>query len=86
MSKWIEVDEILKHKCDVYDINDHLLHAVPTGHILSAPSIDIVRCEDCKRWVGESEWYEDRVFRQCQNGGLLTAPNHYCAWGERMEE
>lgn len=46
----------------------------------------IVRCEDCKYWVGDSEWYEDREYKRCQNGGMFTAPNHYCAWGERIEE
>ena len=46
----------------------------------------LVRCKDCKCWLGDSEWYEDREYKRCQNGGLLTSLNHYCAWGERSEE
>lgn len=57
----------------------------PTKILSDLPTIDIVHCKDCKRWIGDSEWYEDREYKRCQNGGLLTAPNHYCAWGERID-
>lgn len=53
---------------------------------LKAIERKLVLCMDCKYWVGGSEWYEDREYKQCQNGGMFTAPNHYCAWGERSEE
>ena len=35
----IDADALLKHKCDCYDANGHLLYAVPTGYILTAPTI-----------------------------------------------
>ena len=36
----IDADALMKHKCDVYDYNNHLLYAVPTGHIINAPTIE----------------------------------------------
>ena len=35
----IDADALLKHKCDCYDANGHLLYAVPTGYIQIAPTI-----------------------------------------------
>ena len=37
----IDRSEVLKYKCDCYDINDHLLYAVPTGNIIRLPSIEV---------------------------------------------
>lgn len=47
-----------------------------------APSIDIVRCKECRYWntkgcrdgVGECEW-----------AYYMTKPNDYCSYGERSE-
>jgi hypothetical protein len=83
MSRWIEVDEILKHKCDVYDINDHVLHAVPTGHILSAPSLDLVRCAECKHWQDNNGGYPTT---ECRWGHDETPDaDDFCSYGERKE-
>ncbi len=49
----------------------------------TAPSIDIVRCEECKYWntkdcrdgVGECEW-----------AYYMTEPNDFCSHGEREGE
>lgn len=31
--------DVLKYKCDCYDAQNHLLYAVPTGHIMRLPSV-----------------------------------------------
>lgn len=49
----------------------------------SAPSIDIVRCgeckywntKDCREWVGECEW-----------AYYMTKPDDFCSYGERKEQ
>ena len=65
-----------------------LIFKTDSKHILEYGEVtgELVRCKECKCWLGDSEWHEDREYKQCQNGGMFTAPKHYCAWGERKEE
>ena len=51
-------------------------------NIRELPSIDIVRCKECRYWntkgcrdgVGECEW-----------AYYMTKPNDFCSYGERKE-
>ena len=53
--------------------------------INSAPSIDIVRCSECK-WYGNEQ---KKIYECCtywaQNGGMLVPmnPDDFCSYGER---
>ena len=41
MVEYIERDELLKFKADVYDEDGHVLYAVPTGYIVAMPPADV---------------------------------------------
>ena len=41
MAEYIERDELLKFKVDVYDEDGHVLYAVPTGYIVAMPHDDV---------------------------------------------
>ena len=50
MAEYIERDELLKFKADVYDEDGHVLYAVPTGYIVAMPSADVAPVVH-GRWV-----------------------------------
>lgn len=88
MSRYIEADKVLKelhlnHKDVIYiDKND------TAKRIEKIPSIDIVRCKECKYkriYDGETKYYycalEDRPNRQWS-----IDETDYCSWGEREGE
>lgn len=53
----------------------------------SLPSIDIVRCKDCRHWIGETEHYEDREYKACwQLCGQYMNSEFWCKYGEREGE
>ena len=55
--------------------------------INDAPSIDIVRCKECRHWIGETEHYEDREYKACwQLCGQYTDSEFWCKYGEREGE
>lgn len=47
-----------------------------------APSIDIVRCKECKRW-SYSNLIESH--NRCERTMKLTKPDDFCSDGERKE-
>ena len=69
MSRYIDADEAEK-----------LLRAGCAYAIWELPSIDIVRCKECK-WYKQSEAF-------CENGnGLWQAGDEcFCSYGEREDE
>ena len=55
--------------------------------INTMPSIDIVRCKECKHWIGETEHYEDREYKACwQLCGQYMNSEFWCKYGEREGE
>jgi hypothetical protein len=85
MSRYIDAD----------DVANAIYHHFPSvrtmadarGVIEEAPSIDIVRCKECKYkriYDGETKYYycalEDRPNRQWSIDEM-----DYCSWGERKE-
>lgn len=89
MSKYIKLEdaihninlEVTGRKEYTGDMKANLFFALD-----DLPTIDIVTCKECKRWLGESEWYEEREYKQCQNSGMYQVSTHFCAWGERIKE
>ena len=63
MAEYIERDELLKFKADVYDEDGHILYAVPTGYIVAMPPADVMPVRH-GRW--EAMHYE---------GGVLDGTN-----------
>ena len=79
MSRYIDADALIPKMNEC--VNDHYItdfDAIAT--ILDAPSIDIVRCKECKHYK-QSEAF-------CENGnGLWQAGDEcFCSYGEREGE
>ena len=51
----------------------------------SAPSIDIVRCKECRYWIDNCD-EDDDLFRECRWRDEETPDaDDYCSYGERRE-
>lgn len=85
MSKWIDAGALLE-KEERSDLDQYIdgercyQMVVPSWAIIEAPSIDIVRCQDCKYWVYN--------FNGCSRNPC-TEPwyaTDFCNYGEREGE
>ena len=85
MSRYIDID----------DVANAIYHHFPSvrtmadarGIIEEAPSIDLVRCKECRYWIGETEHYEDREYKACwQLCGQYMNSEFWCKYGEREGE
>ena len=48
---------------------------------------ELVRCKECKYWIGETEHYEDREYKACwQLCGQYMDSEFWCKYGEREDE
>lgn len=68
---WVD-DAVKAYSLGYYDDDEY---AIPFEALGSAPSIDIVHCEDC-------EHYEDNY---CRKHDELIEPNEWCSFGERID-
>ena len=82
MSRYIDADAFLKEYCEPYP---HVYMAMSKA-VADAPSIDIVRCSECKHWVGNiSE--DDGIYEDECKWITEEAPNadDFCSYGERSD-
>ena len=57
------------------------------SQIKQLEGIDIVRCKECRYWIGETEYYEDREYKACwQLCGQYMNSEFWCKYGEREGE
>ena len=88
MNRYIDADETLEQirkKLGVKSL-DYLLEAERqiVAVIQSMPSIDIVRCEECK---SRGFYFEDADMYICNACDQLAFdPMHFCSYGEREDE
>ena len=85
MSRYIDADAMDKRRID-YIVDGYADSADDMAEwgmaIIEAPSIDIVRCKECKYWntdgcregCGECEW-----------AYYMTKPDDFCSYGERAD-
>ena len=82
MSRYIDADAI-EDKAKQYSLGyyEEDEWAVPFKEITSAPSIDIVRCEECKMWMSEHlcQWWS-------RYGTVETDADDFCSYGEREND
>ena len=64
MAEYIERDELLKFKADVYDEDGHLLYAVPTGCIVAMPPADVTPVVH-GRWIEPTRLYYGAKQYEC---------------------
>lgn len=69
MGKWINIDDLPSGRVEWDDIFD-------------APSIDIVRCGECKSY--DTEAYQNG-YGYCSNHMSVLEDNDFCSRGERRE-
>jgi len=92
MSKYIDAEWIRNVYADFEHYENRDDWTTPIANVLAviddAPSIDIVRCSECK-------WYEDpehKIFENCvkwkESHGIILPikPNDSCSYGERVDE
>ena len=75
MSRYIDA-EILKERLIK---NITLTNAIDRS-FNEAPSIDIVRCKECRRSYIEGQ---TTLYRVCGFHDITTDENNYCSWAER---
>ena len=78
-TKWLE-DNAKEYSLGYYDYDEY---AVPLSALDSAPSIDIVRCRECKHWCKGDEVYG--ICYRCPNTRQMKADD-FCSYGEREGE
>lgn len=86
MSRYIDADEVLEQirkKLGIKSL-DYLLEAERqiVAVIQSMPSIDVVKCDECKLCYYNNE---KRLYR-CTKSGIehwMYTINHFCSYGER---
>ena len=80
MSKYIDTDAI-EDKAKQYSLGyyEEDEWAVPFKEITSAPSIDIVRCKECKHYKILEAVYD------CEMGLPNVAIDDFCSYGERSD-
>lgn len=79
MSRYIDADAFLKEYCEPYP---HVYKAMSRA-MADAPSIDIVRCQDCKKSHIDGKTTH---YLWCTEWGRSTDTFGYCERGEREGE
>lgn len=83
MNRYIEIDTALLKTVTTGSLSAKALWK----RIMEQPSIDIVRCKECRHWIGETEHYEDREYKACwQLCGQYMNSEFWCKYGEREDE
>ena len=82
MSKWIDYDAIDYKHYQLHDKSDEFLNGVVymAQRIEEAPTIDIVRCKECRYWEMRNS---PRGWCVVHQG--YVSPQYFCADGERKE-
>lgn len=76
MSRYVDAEWLIKESMP---LNFSVQKWVNEVQIMTAPSIDIVRCKECKHWMSH--------FHRCSRNACAKPwyANDYCNYGERKE-
>ena len=77
MSRYIDADAFLKEYCEPYPY----VYKAMSKAMADAPSIDIVRCKECK-WLTSDQYDEP----YCGFHSIGIYADDYCSYGEREGE
>lgn len=94
MSRYIDADNLHNAKFQNTDgYGENVAYRVGWNEAIEAieenepTAIDIVRCKECRHWIGETEHYEDREYKACwQLCGQYMNSEFWCKYGEREGE
>ncbi len=87
MSRWIDVEWLMNFFVDIPN-NFTLTIGNLRATVNDAPSIDIVRCGECKHWDdrrNDAWWSKEGACSLTSRLGDATYRNHddFCSYGER---
>jgi hypothetical protein len=82
MSRWIEVEPLMDKAKEYGGYYEDTVYAVPLADIEEAPSIDLVRCGECKYWSNCNSNYNHRCSRS-KNFDVWTRADDFCSYGCR---
>ena len=88
MSRYIDADALKyygNHIGDEYEDRFHDAQWVYRNQIDDAPSIDIVRCKECKFWRAYETWSECERWTDDPYETAKTNADDFCSYGERRE-
>ena len=91
MSRYIDADKLIRKYIDT-DIEKFSNSDVKIvlenlkQNILKAPSIDIVRCGECRRVREDGGHANCNGYLYCRKWKTLVDEDGYCSWGEREGE
>ncbi len=80
MSRYVDAEWLIKESLP---LSQKWVNEV---QIMTAPSIDIVRCGECKHW--EAPWSDqyDSYGGNCNKTGCGCTADDFCSYGEREGE
>lgn len=86
MSQYIKLEGAIDALVEREEIIDGAYSACAALRTL--PTIEIVRCADCKYWTLELDKFQkdDGSIHFCELTEALTNAGDYCSYGERIEE
>ena len=84
MSRYIEIDTALLKTISVGGLSAKALWK----RIMQQPSIDIVRCKECRYCKKKRGTFkgEPIIFYRCTENNRDVESDGYCSWGEREGE
>ena len=85
MGRYIDADMLIDSFMSKLDDEETLFNRVSRRFmrlLKSSPSIDIVRCKECKHW---HKWSDGEMFCGHFDGGIGSDADDYCSYGERRE-
>ena len=83
MSRWIEVEPLIDKAKEYGGYYEDTVYAVPLADIDAAPSIDIVRCGECKYRKNRIDYEKDYCI---EHSKVIYNTDGYCSWAERSSE
>lgn len=94
MSRYIDYDAIDYRNDRLHDKSEEFLNGViyMAQRIEEAPSIDIVRCKECKHFVieyVENEYGKDDEYPMClkfEDYTFDVKPDDFCSYGQKGDE
>lgn len=89
MSRYIDADALKyygNHIGDEYEDYFHETQWVYRSQIDTAPSIDIVKCAECRRVREDGGHANCGGYLYCRKWKTLVDEDSYCSWGEREGE
>ena len=83
------VKEIAEKALDEYEYKGKTIREL-ADLLINGDVVEVVRCKDCK-WYNFGKYFNGIKFCQrlpiyAQNGGLNTADDDFCSYGEKKEK